>query len=149
MVVYVSIPHLSGIPHLRAIAFVRHHYPCSVQGGSIICSLLALEFWLVLSTLYAEAANDGDLSIHLTLCIYFFGLIEINNCTVFFPIFCTPHLNFTFFFFFQMCISIKAMTTKHTTTEHRLHVKNLSNTLGAPVPTCLKVAKNETSTRSL
>lgn len=29
----------------------------------------------------------------------FFGLIEINNCTVFLPIFCTPHLNFTFSFF--------------------------------------------------
>lgn len=45
-----------------------------------------------------------------------------------------------------MCISSKAMPTKHTTTEHRLHVRNLSNTSGAPVPTCLKVAKNETST---
>lgn len=39
-------------------------------GGSIICSLLALEFWLVLSTLYAETTNDGDPSIHLFVYLF-------------------------------------------------------------------------------
>lgn len=106
--VYVWIWHLCGIPHWSAIAFVRHHCPCSVQGGQLSVLHWLWNFGWSSCTLNAEVANDGDPSIN-----------------IFFPIFSAVYLNLNFFSA-KMCIPTKAMPTKHITTEHRLHYFEVS-----------------------